>query len=214
MFSRVKCQLSNVNCRQKGFSLIELVVVLAVFIVIITATINIFITVVKEQKRVLEGQELLSQTSYAEEYMAKALGAAVKDTDGTCVCPPGDVCASGNVYALTHCPNGTLEPCQGITFINSLDNNACQEFFLDYSANPTHPRLQERKNHGTPQDILSEKFIIKSGKFVLDGNKTLHVASADDLNQPKVTMLLDILTASNQSEKVIQNTVSQTSSNR
>ncbi len=205
MFLRVKCQWSNVSCRQKGFSLIELVVVLAVFFIILAVTIDIFISVVQNQKRLSEEQELLNQASYATEYMSKALRLAVKDPDGTCLG------TTGYVYVLTHCPNGTLQACQGIKFINGSDNNACQEFFLDESVSATNPPLRGIKNGGAAQNILSSKFNIKYGRFILDGDRTVHSATSSDAVQPKVTMLLDILTASNQSEKVIQKTVSQMS---
>ena len=51
----------------------EVVVSLAVFFIIIGIAVDIFISVVQGQRRVLEEQELLNQTSYAIEYMSTAI---------------------------------------------------------------------------------------------------------------------------------------------
>lgn len=195
------------NTKQKGYSLIELVVVLAIFSVLAGVTVDIFISIVKNQKRILEEQELLDQTSYAMQYMSNALRAAAKDTSGSCLNAPGDI------YELTHCPVSCTTPqpcpCNGIKFINSLDSNVCDEIFLDTSVSITNPPLRESKDYASPLNLLSSKLKLKYGSFVINGDKTLHVASFSDLVQPRVTMLLDVLTALNQSEKIFQTTVSQ-----
>ena len=57
----------------KGFTLIELIVVMTVFLLVIGAAMGIFISIVQNQKKILSEQELLNQISYVEEYMSKAL---------------------------------------------------------------------------------------------------------------------------------------------
>ena len=188
-----------------GFTLIELVVVLAIFFIILAAMVDVFISMVKHQRRILEEQELLNQMVYVTEYMSTALKAAAKDPTGTCLG------AAGNIYVLTHCTGGIASPCNGVKFINQLDGNACQEFFLDEAANPSNPPLREIKNGGAPQNILADKFKVKYGRFVLNGDKTLHTASIADLVQPRITFLLDVQSQmpGTALEKIIQTTVSQ-----
>lgn len=190
--------------KNKGFSLIELVVVLTLFLIIGAVTVNIFISIVKNQRRVVEEQELLNQVSFASEYMSKALRSAIADPNGACLG------VSGRVYLLpfSRCPNGTLEACNGIKFVDSSDNNACKEFFLDISVNPINPPLREIKN-GVTQNLLSDKLIIKHGRFIINGDKALHVVASGGATQPKVTFLLEVSTAANQSKKIIQSTISQ-----
>jgi len=201
------CSMFHVPCsmKQKGFSLIELVVVLSIFLIIISVTVDIFISMVQQQKRILEEQELLNQTSYVEEYMSKALRTAVKDINGSCL---GTI---GYVYLLTHCNNGTLQACNGVKFINQSDNNACQEFFLDDITNPANPSLKQIKNGSLAQNILSDKFKIKYARFIVDGDKTLHFTFGSDLVQPRITILLDVQTQTGGilQEKIIQTTISQ-----
>src|SRR5438132_555205 len=102
---------------QQGFTLIELVVVLAIFLILVGAMVDVFISIVGNQKRILQEQEILNQASYVLEYMSTALKAAVKDPDGTCLG------TAGYIYLLTHCDNGPSEPCNGIKFINQSNSN-------------------------------------------------------------------------------------------
>ena len=56
-----------------GFTLVELVVVISVFLLVISTATSIFISVVQNQKILLAQQEALSQISYTLEYMTKGL---------------------------------------------------------------------------------------------------------------------------------------------
>jgi prepilin-type N-terminal cleavage/methylation domain-containing protein len=187
---------------QRGFSLVELVVVLALFVIVVGSAIDFFIVMIHQQRRILEQQELLSQVSYVEEYMSKALRMAAKDNSGSCLGGTNQ----GDMYVLTHCNGGSLQACSGIKFINQSDGNACQEFFLD----DTTSTLQQMRNGAAAQRILSDKFTVQSAKFIINGDKTVRQASESDTIQPRVTFLLDIFTQTpgNQQEKRIQTTVS------
>ncbi|MDO8530213.1 MAG: type II secretion system protein [bacterium] len=185
---------------QKGFSLIELVVVLAIFVFIIDVTTIIFISVVKQQKRILVEQELLSQGSYAIEYMSRSVRGAVEDETGvSCL---GGAQYAGYFYLLTRY-NSETQFHEGVKFITS--GNVCKEFFLDGGV------LKEAKSGEVAQPIISDKFIIRHAKFVINGDKSLVGASENDAVQPRLTMLLDVQSTAPDSEqgKIIQMTVSQ-----
>ena len=51
---------------KKGFTIIEMVVVMAVFLFIVGAAISIFISVIQNQRRVLAEQQTLNQISYLQ----------------------------------------------------------------------------------------------------------------------------------------------------
>ncbi len=53
--------------------MIELIVVMAVFLLIIGGAVGIFISIIGSQRRLLYEQELLNQTSYIEEHISKVL---------------------------------------------------------------------------------------------------------------------------------------------
>jgi len=186
----------------KGFTLIELIVVMAVFLFIIGAAIGIFISIVQNQKRVLSETQLLNQISYVEEYMSKALRMA-KTAEDSCILP-------GYVYLLTQYDTN-LQAFRGIRFLNpSYTPTVCQEFFLDGSGTASNPYvLKEIKNGGasvalTPTNLQFDtakpiRFAINGsdGSASIPGSSSCSISSqcgasnADDF-QPRVTILLNV----------------------
>jgi len=211
----------------KGFTIIELVVVMAVFLFIIGAAISIFLSVISSQKKILSEQQFLNQVSYAEEYMSKALRMAE-------VAPDGNACGipAGYIYLLVR--QSSSSTYTGVKFVNS--DGSCQEFSWDKcdSSNPNSSVLCETKNNGIPTTngipITSTKdFQITSAIFSVNGkNGTVNTqnypgsiplvscsgypdqcgtSNADDM-QPKVTILLNLAIAG-EPTKTIQTTISQ-----
>ena len=191
---------------KKGFTIIELVVVTAVFLFIIGAAIGIFISVVQNQKKVLAEQQLINQISYVEEYMSKALRVAKKSDGGTCI-------PTGYIYLLTR--YDTDKGLFGnIKFINQSDNNTCAEFFLD-----TDGILKEIKNGAaSPVALTPASIKINYAKFSVNGSdgsasgcadpNSCGASETDDV-QPRVTMLLNISIPGENYGRTIQTTVSQ-----
>lgn len=74
-----------VKNNKKAFTLVELLVAVAIFSIIGGIASGIFVSALRAQKKSLVYQELLSQTSYLMEYMSRALRMARKDIDGVCI---------------------------------------------------------------------------------------------------------------------------------
>jgi type II secretory pathway pseudopilin PulG len=192
------------HVNEKGYSLLELVVVLAVFFLIMAFSLDVFISLISSQRRILDEQELLNQTSFAMDYISSGLETAKADPNGSCLG------ATGYIYVLTHCPNGNLSACNGIKFINHGNNDICDEFYLDILSNPTNPPLKESQNGGAAQNLISTKFLMMQGNFVINGDKTVHTAMNTDTSEPRVTMLLNVKSTNTPiSPKILQTTVSQ-----
>ena|SRR3989344_3452540 len=182
---------------QRGFTLIELFVVLTVFMLAMGTSVSIFISVVQEQRRILQEQELLSQTSYVSEYISRALRMAVRDDVGGCI-------GAGKNYSLTHFDSGTGFY-QGIKFL--AHDNTCQEFFYDEEDQGI---FKEKKGSNDPQNILSDKFQVVWARFIINGNKDLQQSVKTDATQPRISILLDIKTTGIKiQEKMVQTTISQ-----
>lgn len=193
---------------QKGFTLIELVIVSAVFLFVIGGATIIFISMINHQRNILKEHEFLNQISYAEEYMSKALRMAKTSTtveDSLCI--PG-----GNIYKLTRESGGYY---RGVKFINQSDNDACQEFFWDASG-----VMKEAKGALAPVEvpvtsesleILSARFGINGGNGCFGGENCPDGAIRTDGIQPRITILLTVKIESpdQQPERVMQTTVSQ-----
>lgn len=210
----------------KGFTIIEMIVVVAVFLFIVGVAISIFISIVQNQKKVLSEQQLLNQISYTGEYMSKALRmarTARTNLDYDCL----GINNMGYVYLLTRYDQ-SLGLFRGIKFVNqsdvdSLGNPACQEFFLDNTTDPSRPVLKELKNSNYDGDAValnSSDLQINSVRFSVNGSdgsglgcSELDRCGASELDsvQPRVTILLDVkISADNQEpDRIIQTTVSQ-----
>lgn len=205
--------------KSKGFTLIELIVVMAVFLFVLGSSITIFISIIQHQKRILAEEELLNQTSYVIEYISKALRMAKTDKAGDCLSDDLGVSHPGHVYLLTK-PDSAGGFYRGIKFINQSDSNACQEFYLDDSGEISI--LKENKsyvpyvfqNEDSAIALISEKIKINSIRFGLNGLdgsiRGENHASDEDTNQPRITILLDVESGSGASKasKKIQTTVS------
>lgn len=147
----------------------ELLVVVGTFVIIVVTTVGLFVLMISHQRRILAEQELLSQASYATEYISRALRMAAKATDATCI-------EIGKNYETT-------ESGQGIKFINSSNGNICQEFFLDSGSG----RIKEIKSGGIAVPLTSESLIINKFNVAVYGDDIL-----GDQTQPRVAIALDI----------------------
>jgi prepilin-type N-terminal cleavage/methylation domain-containing protein len=190
---------------QRGFTLIEVVVVMSIFFVIVGTAVGIFISVISGQKRILSEQALLNQASYITEYMSKSLRMASKDLSGACL---GEDYQGYN-YLLTR--YDSIEGAyRGIKFINQLDNNACDEFYFD-NIDQENTFLKEIKNNGSAVSLTSDKVIVEYARFVINGKDSIQGSFEEDGIQPRVTISFGFKHKGdkNQPSVKIQTTVSQ-----
>lgn len=152
----------------KGFTIIEVVVASLIFVILITTSFGIFTFITKQQSQILGRQELLNQASYALEYMVRALRFAQKDEIGICLSQKG---------LNYENPGGEISR---IKFINHLEDDICQEFFLEQETNS----LKVAKGVEI-YPLLSDKFQVVNLKFKLFGQLET------DSFQPRVTIFLE-----------------------
>jgi prepilin-type N-terminal cleavage/methylation domain-containing protein len=208
----------------KGFTLIELIVVMAVFLFIIGAALGIFISIVTNQRKILSETQLQNQVSYVEEYMSKALRTAAADSAVTDPVSDGNCVPHGYIYLLTRYTASGQNPgfFNGIKFINQ-STSICEEFFWDTSTTPYV--LKELKNSNNDADavaLTSSSLQINSVKFSINGSNGSTFSSTscpttaqcgastgDTLQQPRVTILLSVSVRGDSQHQIIQTTVSQ-----
>lgn len=169
-----------------GFTLVEMLVTMFIFSLIFGAVSGLFVSAIQNQRRALAGQQLLGQTSYAMEYMGRALRMAKKDTDGSCT----------GVAKLNY-----VQTARGIKFENYLGQ--CQEFFRDCSSGTC--KLRETKGMTTSDLTSSNMEVLSFGIGPSDS------WDQNDLLQPRVTLYLEIRkTGSDPQPKIkIQTMISQ-----
>lgn len=165
----------------RGFTLIEILVSISVFSIIISSISGIFVFSVKEQRKTLTSQILLDQTSYVLEYMSRSLRMARKQIAEEAQC----LSQSGLNYEIPSAyQEGGENLGRGIRFINQLQENDCQEFYLE------NGQLKYKKEIGTSEekilDLTSGNINIISLRFNLSGK------DQTDYLQPTVAFFLEI----------------------
>jgi len=197
--------MTGIKIKNKGFTLVELVVAMAVFLFIIGAAITVFLSIIQHQKTVLQEQKVLNQLSYAIEHMSKALRMAKKaeTEDSACITTDPPLCAEtfGCAYMFTKYDMVLGYP-KGVKFINQSDSNACTEFYLEGKV------LYEVKDGGLAVALTSEDLNINSIRFSAKGGQY----GAPGYNypiQPEVTFRLNVQISEGEQERVFQTTVSQ-----
>lgn len=152
----------------KGYTLIETMVGVAIFMLILTPAVSFFVSSLKAQQKVLFSQKLLDNISYSLEYMSRTLRMAKKDTSGNCI-------TKNMNYELSR--GG-----RGIKFLNY--NDICQEFYWDTALNPR--RLNEVKNGLTLPLTASDADVVS---FKIGPTESW---DQNDDEQPKVTIYLEV----------------------
>ncbi len=192
MKGKGKLKMKYLNFGNKGLTLIEMLVVVTLLSLTMTAVTGIFRSVIRGQARALTSEELLNQTSYAIEYMGRALRMAKKDTAGTCI-------GVNLNYLKTHEDNG-------IKFLSYEDR--CQEFYL--ATTTTSRKLKEVIDGGSAVDLTSDEIEVVNFNIGSDDSW-----DEDDNLQPRITIFLDmkgkreLLKEGEQPEIKIQITISQ-----
>lgn len=173
--------------RNKGFTLVEMLVAIFVFSIIIGVVIGIFVSSVRLQRRNLAHYELLNQTSYVMEYMSRVLRMAKKDSAGNCIELNKNYLVSGS----------------SITFLNYEDK--CQEFALNSETEQLKVRTSTDDTIGNLGEFIP---LTSSALKIKNFNISLLGDDSGDKLQPRVTIFLEIEGRENTKLK-IQTTVSQ-----
>lgn len=177
--------------KKEGFTLIEMLVAMAIFAITIGAITGIFITGIQQQRMALASQSVLDQTSFTLEYMSRALRLAKKEMSA-----PACLSQNGLNFEITY--GGS-----GLKFINHLSEppDDCQEFFLE------NKQIKYwRQSAGNTLPLTATKLEVVSFKFNLAGQ-----SQTDDL-QPLVIIFSEIKSTGTlgQSQKIkIQTSISQ-----
>ncbi len=169
------------NEKEKGFTLVEMLVSIAIFSIISVGLINVFVAAVQSQGRILQNQNLMDQSSYVLEYMGKLIRMGNMDATGGCT-------GTANTnYGLNQAPNS-------ITFLayDSVNKQyRCRQFLLANNV------IEERRSYDTtaanlepPTGITSSQVKVDNMKFVVTGDI---LTSA----QPKVTIMVKMEPARN-----------------
>ncbi|MCP6718331.1 MAG: prepilin-type N-terminal cleavage/methylation domain-containing protein [Patescibacteria group bacterium] len=187
------------NKKQKAYTLIEVLIAVAIFFTVIAGPTGLFILSLKSQNRILGSREILDNSSHVLEYMSRALRMAKKELNcGDRWEPETCFCLKDNGYGFNY--EITYQG-KGIKFNNAQDPSICQEFFWDTIDN----RLKESKDGAGAVPLTSDDLEVVLFKF-----KEFGFTQSDNI-QPRVVIFLEMRKKNElESPKIkIQTTISQ-----
>ncbi len=170
--------------REKGFTLVELMISVLVFALLAGAIIGLFMSSIKSQRTILKDQKIANEMSYIMEYISRDIRMAKKDNDGTCI-------SAGSNYSL----NGSA-----IRFLNK--DNKCHEYYFENN------RIYEKKSEDEHSSGLSGTLLTSWEMYVeeLNFNKTAQ--------QPRITINLKFRATDKDDSLILQTSVSQRNINK
>jgi len=171
----------------KGLTLIEMLVSIALFGIISTLLVNTFVVSIKTQERVLANQELVEQSTYALDYMATKIRMAIKDELGDCNGLPSNYSIGENSLRF-------------ISYDPINNEYICREFLLENNI------IKERVSMDGSRALLGNAIPITSNAFNVSNLKFATIGD-DGVNQPRVTILIK-MNKSTSAELTVQTTVS------
>lgn len=184
MFKYLKIKIT-----EKGTTLLEMLAAVVIFVLTVSAILGIFISAIKNQRRILATQELLNQTGFAFEYMTNHLRMAKKDLIGDCA-------GIGENFLVL---NDDLNNPSVIKFLDS--DNLCHRFRLDTDTG----EIKEAISADNSEDFTKHYSLTSSDSFFV--NSLLFVVNGD---QPLATISLEVQTKEPSPKKVrIQTSISQ-----
>lgn len=191
MHSRYKFK----KIRHSGYTLVEVLMAVTIFFAVLAGPTGLFVFSLRGQLKALASREIIDNSSYALEYISRALRMAKKDTDATCIGAAPD-------YSNYENPGSDISK---IRFLNY--QGFCQEFALILG------QIAERKSADASKDNLalaeflpltSDDLEITPLVFRLVGE-----SQADNL-QPRVAIIFEAKKKNQAGTKMsIQTTISQ-----
>lgn len=169
-----KFQMENKTKRtnKKGYTLIEILVGITIFMVILAASTDFFVSSLEMQQKALISQRLLDNVSYSLEYMSRALRMAQKDSGGDCITV-----------------NSNYEPTRGGNGIKFLNyQGKCQEFYWDTTGYPTNPVRSLKVQTGSDPVIDLTPGFLDVVSFKIGPSDSW---DQNDEEQPRVTIFLE-----------------------
>ena len=181
--------------KSRAFTLIEMLIAVVIFSIVIGTATGVFVSAIKLQKYNLTYQRLLDQTSYAMEYMSRAIRMAKRNDAGICV---------GMDAASNYEPHVVGIADDEIKF--ATYHGQCWKFFLEEDLAGFNRLKIEQVKQGVFSEyyLTSDDFDVKSFNVVVLGDGA-------DQKQPRVTIFMEIVGIGRapQPKIQIQTTISQ-----
>ena len=150
---------------KNGFTLLEIVVAASVFSIAVGAMVSLFMFAIQGQRNAIARQNLVENTRFAIERMARQIRLATRDESGSCLGAGND----GSTFAFSG---------SSLTFLDYRNPARCVTY--DVQAG----KIVMQQDAEDPVDLTSNDIIINNLEFTVQGERK------DDGVQPRVTIFV------------------------
>ena len=215
------------NTPQNGFSLVEMIVSLALFSIVVTVAVGALLSLIATNRQLQAEQSVMTNLSFALDSMTREIrtgthyfcdaqtnynsgsdkifkdgvNAPPSATDLDTLADRTQDCATGNTGGLR---------LQGIAFKESGDSITGAAERILYFFDETEGKIYRRVGSGLAQSIVSSGIFIENAEFFVTGSAPQNGGSTDD-NQAIVTIYLEAKEVNDPAAKPykIQTTITQ-----
>jgi prepilin-type N-terminal cleavage/methylation domain-containing protein len=169
----------DIGNNKKGFTLVEILVVLVIFSIMISAITSVFISGIRTQQNIIAQEQLLDQVNYALDYMGRAIMMAKNGTSNKCS-------TNNDYYNPKDSPGGV-----SLKFVNIGGDPSSKDCINFYLLNDQIYKGNSRnENPFTAFTLTSENVKITKLIFNVIGGAA-NTGSSTNNPQPKVTIYIE-----------------------
>jgi prepilin-type N-terminal cleavage/methylation domain-containing protein len=208
---------------QTGFTLIEMIVSLAIFSIIVTITIGALLVLIASNQKLQGEQSVMTNLAFAMDSMTREIRTGTNyycdEANNYSHYGPNNVFATGNNLDSIRSTT-TNNPCatgvvgnsvtlQGVSFVeagNSITTGTEPKRILYFFASTTEKMIMRKVGAGAPQPIISSGLEVVDAEFFVSGAAP---RSSGDLSQPTVTIHITAKEIGNDKLYYLQTTVTQ-----
>jgi prepilin-type N-terminal cleavage/methylation domain-containing protein len=190
-----------------GFTLIEMLVSLALFTIIATVTVGTLLVLIAGNSRVTGEQEVLTTLSFALDRMTREIRTGSEYFCGSA----GSVANASGVISSSTDEQSCTKPNFGLSFreagdsiTGGDDNNRIAYYF-----NASNKMIYRKVGVNDPEPIIGSEITVLDAKFTVTGTPPLR--NSTDKQQPSVTIFITAQASSSELTKpfTLQTTVVQ-----
>lgn len=169
MIGNKQKRTSNIN--SAGYSIIEALIAMSIFITVVTVAVDAFINAIEAQRVVVFEETIAENVNFAMEFISRQMRTAIHDPDGNCV-------TIGNTFS-------SVGP--GIIKFRNAGGQ-CLEFRIQTSTG----KLRYTSDATVPPGAREYVELISSGLVFVDSfDVILDGQNAGDNEQPRVTIVIE-----------------------
>ena len=217
----------SARLKQTGFTIIEMIVSLAVFSFVITIAIGALLMLVNTNNKLQGEQSVMTNLSFALDAMTREIrtgtfywcSSSPNYNGSTNIFKNGNdldaILMTGGVYRVLDCSNGkngSSDKIRGLAFIEGGNSISLTKERILYFFDENTGTIYRRTGTNAAEAIVSTGVTIKNLEFFVTGSRKLSASTAA-LDQPTVTIYIEASdpmdTSSNPKSYYLQTTVTQ-----